>query len=114
MRMRRDGKVIPRHELGRDFLRGVLTVREKHLPDLSRHSRVAQFSASGVHDLYDVTLLHTTSEGLLVLTGFEHRDDLPGRPVDFAQTWLLRISGDQSPPRTVEQIFERSRGTAMA
>jgi hypothetical protein len=67
-----------------------------------------------VHDPYDATLLYTTSEGLLVLTGFEHRDDLPGRPVDFAQTWMLRISGDQSPPKTIEQIFERSRRTAAA
>ena len=97
MRVRRDGKIIPRHELGQTYLRGMLTVTERHLVELSRHSRVASFSAAGVHDLYDVTLLHTDSSGYLVLTGFEHRTDLPGRPVDFAQTWILRISGDQRP-----------------
>lgn len=114
MRARHDGKIIPRHELGQTFLRGLLTVTERHLVDLGRHSRVATFSASGVHDLYDVTLLHTDSSGYLVLTGFEHRTDLPGRPVDFAQTWILRFSGDQQPVATLEAIMKRARDTAAA
>jgi hypothetical protein len=114
MRTRIDGKIIARHELGMGrFVRGVLTVSETWVPELARHSRVATFSAPDVHDLYDATLLHTTSEGLLVLTGFEHRTDLPGRPVDFAQTWMLRISGDQSRPRTMEAIMESAKETPV-
>lgn len=112
-RTRREGKLIARHEMGQDpFLRGLLLVQERRVPDLGRHSIIASFSAPDVHDLYDVTIRHTNSEGHLVLTGFEHRTDLPGRPVDFAQSWILRISKDQSQPVSLEAIMARARETA--
>lgn len=112
-RTRREGKLIARHEMGQDpFVRGILLVQERQVVDLSRHSIVASFSAQGVHDLYDVTIRHTDSCGYLVLTGFEHRTDLPGRPVDFAQSWILRISKDQSQPASLEAIMARAKETA--
>jgi hypothetical protein len=114
-RTRLEGKLIARHEMGQDpFVRGILTVRERHVRELGRHSIVASFSASGVHDLYDVTIRHTDSCGYLVLTGFEHRTDLPGRPVDFAQSWILRISKDQSQPASLEAIMSRAKEAAGA
>lgn len=96
------------------FVRGLLTVQERHVRDLGRHSIVASFSAAGVHDLYDATLRHTDSEGQIVLTGFEHREDLPGRPVDFAQSWILRLSRDQTRGQELEAIMERARHTVSA
>lgn len=109
-RTRREGKLFTRDELGQDpYVRGLLTVKDRHVVDLGRHSIVASFSAQGVRDLYDATIRHTNSEGYLVLTGFEHHTDLPGRPVDFAQSWILRISADQSPPADLDEIMQRAK-----
>lgn len=115
LRTRIEGKLIRRWEMGGgQYVRGVLSVQERHIKELGRHSIVASFSASGVHDLYDATLRHTDSEGQIVLTGFEHRDDLCGRPVDFAQSWILRLSRDQTPSQEIEAIMVRAKQTVSA
>lgn len=113
LRVRRDGMLLPRWQLGSLApARGVLTVRDTYLKDLGRHSMVATLvGMDKVPDLVDVTLLETLGEHL-VLTGFERSDDRSGNRVDYAQTWLLRASQDQTPPPVPHPTLQRAGDAA--
>jgi len=73
-------------------LRGQLIVRDEHIPDLGRPSKIGFLveHPEGPR-LFDVVLLGTTGTWL-TLTGFE-RVDLGGRWADYVQTWLVRPVG---------------------
>lgn len=76
-------------------------VTEEYVPALHRHTLIARLLSPGAGSpmedilaLYDVRLLHWTSD-LITLGGFERTEDEKGlRALDCAQTWVLQPARD--------------------
>jgi hypothetical protein len=105
LRVRIDGWVVPRHGTGQQrAVRGFLLVKDEHVTELNRSSRVAFFVCDDGQRLrlFDAALMHASAERL-VLSGFE-RNENDMKTVDYAQTWVLKEChgeaphGDMGPP----------------
>lgn len=72
-------------------LRGELLVQDEYIQDFSRTVRVARIKEQSDAILYDVQLLHTLGD-LLVLSGFERQVTLSGAVADYAQSWLVDVT----------------------
>src|SRR5437879_5098952 len=88
---RREGKLVPRWQLGSmPKHRGRLCVRDESIDDLRRLSRCAAIQGKGktLLKLWDAQLINTMF-GTWVMTGFERIETDSGDSRDFAQTWLM-------------------------
>jgi len=89
---RREGKVVPRWQLGSmPKHRGRLLMRDESIDDLRRLSRCATIQPSTgkkMLKLWDAQLIHTTYD-TWVMTGFERVETDSGDSRDYAQTWLM-------------------------
>ena len=112
-RLRLDGVVETKHH--RFYVRGRLWISE-HLDDeLHRHVRTARFVDASGRDIFaplrDVQIV-AANDYCITLTGFEHKDQLLGRPVSYQQSWLLTSAAyyDAEKSRTEEYNRQREAG----
>jgi|GEM_PF-3155799 len=93
-RVRRDGRVMMRFERSAQTWRGHLVVREERHEELHRLTRVASLvgddglPVEGLPPLYDAVLL-SAHLGHWSMTGFERIEQMGGRHIDYAQSWVM-------------------------
>ncbi len=72
-------------------MRGTLTLGERYVQDLGRHSRVAEIQVEegeSLPPLHDAVLLKA-GPGFWSMTGFERIEGANGRITDYVQAWVL-------------------------
>lgn len=111
--LRREGVVDIKHN--RFWIRGRLRIAEESDSELRRHVRTARFVDAGGRDIFpplrDVQIVAAT-DYCMTLTGYEHKEQMLGRPVSYQQSWLLTSAAyyDAETARTEEYNRQRAAG----